>query len=92
MIATISVISNGVPMAPSSWCICCKKEWQMPCRDAQPAVRLKVALTLANAQDPEAIAVLIDLLADLSQEERKQVEEILHQLAGEWAPGAVTGD
>jgi HEAT repeat protein len=53
--------------------------------DPSPSVRLKVALSLASASDPEAVPVLIDLLADLPAEGRKQVEERLTQIAGEWA-------
>ncbi len=61
-------------------------------RDPKPAVRLRATLSLSAAGDPEAITVLIDLLADLPPEQRKQAEEILRELAGEWAPGAVTGE
>jgi HEAT repeat protein len=55
-------------------------------KDAAPGVRLRSALALAEAHDAEAIPVLIDLLADLPLERRKQVEEFLQGLAGEWAP------
>jgi HEAT repeat protein len=50
------------------------------------AVRLRAALALAEAGDAEAVPVLIDLLADLSAEQRRPVEEVLTRLAGEWAP------
>ena len=61
-------------------------------QDPKPAVRLRAALTLSAARDPEAIGVLIDLLAELAPEQRKEAEAILHELAGEWAPGAVVGE
>jgi HEAT repeat protein len=55
-------------------------------KDPAPGVRLRTALALAEARDAEAIPVLIDLLADLPVEPRQRVEEVLQQLAGEWAP------
>jgi HEAT repeat protein len=54
--------------------------------DPAPGVRLRTALALAEASDAEAVPVLIDLLADLSPEQRKPVEELLLRLAGEWSP------
>jgi HEAT repeat protein len=61
--------------------------------DAKPAVRLRAALALAKQQDAEAVPVLIDLLAELPPEPRKQVEDVLLDLAGDWAPGvALPGD
>jgi HEAT repeat protein len=61
-------------------------------QDPKPAVRMRAALSLAAARDPEAVAVLIDLLADLAPEQRKEAEDILHEMAGEWAPGPVVGE
>ena len=55
-------------------------------KDPSVAVRLRAAKALVEAQDAEAIPVLIDLLAELSAAERQSVEELLKQLAGEWAP------
>jgi HEAT repeat protein len=57
-----------------------------PLKDPAPAVRLRAALPLAEARDPEAILVLIDLLATLPAEQRQTAEDALTQLAGEWAP------
>lgn len=54
--------------------------------DASPGVRLRAAMALAEAHDAEAIPILIDLLAELPIERRKEVEEFLQSLAGEWAP------
>jgi HEAT repeat protein len=54
--------------------------------DPAPAARLRAALALAEAHDAAAIPVLIDLLAELSAEQRGPVEEVLTQLAVEWAP------
>src|SRR5262249_42342756 len=39
--------------------------------DPKPAVRLQAALALVREQDLEAIAVLIDLLAELNSDQRK---------------------
>ena len=55
-------------------------------KDPSAAVRLRAALALAEADDAEAVPVLIDLLADLSTEQRRPVEAVLTRLAGEWAP------
>jgi HEAT repeat protein len=55
-------------------------------KDPAPAVRLGAAKALAEANDPDAFPVLIALLADLSAEQRRPVEELLIHLAGEWAP------
>jgi HEAT repeat protein len=54
--------------------------------DPTPDVRLRAALTLAEAHDADAIPVLIDLLAELPAPQRHRVEEFLTRLAGEWAP------
>src|SRR5262245_50705252 len=54
--------------------------------DPKPSVRLRAALALANHQDAASIPVLIDLLTDLSPEQRRQAEDLLQNLAGEWAP------
>jgi HEAT repeat protein len=55
-------------------------------KDPSPVVRRQAALTLAEANEAEAIPVLIDLLAELAADERRPVEEFLTKLAGEWAP------
>lgn len=55
-------------------------------RDPAPGVRLRTALALAEANDAEAVPVLIDLLADLPSEQCKRIEAFLQKLAGEWAP------
>ncbi|HWG41671.1 MAG TPA: HEAT repeat domain-containing protein [Gemmataceae bacterium] len=55
-------------------------------KDPVPGVRLRAALTLAEAHDAEAIPVLIDLLAELPAPQRQRVEEFLTKLAGEWTP------
>jgi HEAT repeat protein len=54
--------------------------------DPSPVVRKQAALTLASANDADAIPVLIDLLAELSAAERQAIEEYLGKLAGEWTP------
>ena len=55
-------------------------------QDPNPEVRLAAALALAKAHNPAAIPVLIDLLAVLPVAKRNRVEELLQELAGEWAP------
>jgi HEAT repeat protein len=55
-------------------------------KDPSPAVRKQAALKLAEANDAEAVPVLIDLLAELPADERRPLEEFLIKLAGEWAP------
>jgi aryl carrier-like protein len=54
--------------------------------DPSPAVRKQAALTLAEANDADAIPVLIDLLAQLPVEERKPIEDKLAALADEETP------
>jgi HEAT repeat protein len=53
--------------------------------DPEPAVRLQAALALADAGDSQAIAVLIECLADGPASLEAQAEEYLTRLAGEWA-------
>jgi HEAT repeat protein len=60
-------------------------------KDSSPNVRLSAALALAQANDAEAIPVLIDLLGELTPTKRQAVEEFLTKLAGEWAPVAKLG-
>ncbi len=55
-------------------------------KDPSPAVHLRVALSLTKRQDPDAVPVLIDLLAELPAADRKRAEESLQELAGDWAP------
>ncbi len=61
-------------------------------KDSSPVVRKQAALTLAEANDTEAIPVLIDLLVELPAEERRSVEDFLIKLAGEWAPTSRLGN
>jgi HEAT repeat protein len=56
-------------------------------KDPVPLVRFRAALSLAEAGDPEAMPVLIDLIVDLPADERQQAETLLQRLAGEWTPG-----
>ena len=61
--------------------------------DPKPQVRLRAALALVQRGDEKAVGVLIDLLADLPQDERRQAEQALQQLAGAWSPApALQGD
>ncbi len=61
-------------------------------KDPRPTVRLVAALGLAEAHTAEAVPVLIDMLAELPSEGRKQAEEYLRQLAGEWAVAGPPGN
>jgi HEAT repeat protein len=54
-------------------------------KDPKPSVRKQAALGLADSHDAEAVPVLIDLVADLPPEGRKEVEAYLTELAGAWA-------
>jgi hypothetical protein len=54
--------------------------------DADPQVRLQVALALVNALDREAVPALIELVADLPQEQAWEADDVLRRLAGEKAP------
>ncbi|MGH7226573.1 MAG: HEAT repeat domain-containing protein, partial [Gemmataceae bacterium] len=56
--------------------------------DPSPMVRKQAALTLAEAHDADAIPVLIDLLGELSGDDRKPIEEYLTELAGESLPAS----
>jgi hypothetical protein len=55
-------------------------------KDAEPGVRLRVAVALANARDRDAVPVLIALLADLPRGQVWEAEDLLQRLAGEKAP------
>jgi HEAT repeat protein len=54
-------------------------------KDPRPGVRMRAALALADKHDTEAVTVLIELVAQLPSEGRRQVETYLTELAGEWA-------
>jgi hypothetical protein len=54
--------------------------------DPEASVRLQTACELASAGDRQAVAVLIDLLAQLPVEQAEQAEELLYRLAGPQAP------
>jgi HEAT repeat protein len=55
-------------------------------KDKKAAVRLQAALELLKIREIEAVPVLINLLAEAQPEQRKQIEDALQELAGEWAP------
>jgi HEAT repeat protein len=61
-------------------------------KDDKPTVRLRAALSLTDAYNNEGVPVLIDLLAELPPAQRKQAEEYLTQLAGDWAIAAPGGN
>src|SRR5580765_3384552 len=54
--------------------------------DSKPNVRLQAALALIERDDEQAVSVLIDLLAELPEQDRLQAESALQQMAGEWSP------
>jgi HEAT repeat protein len=59
--------------------------------DAEPRVRLRVALGLLEAKQPQAVPVLIDLFGTLPLEETWAAEELLLRLAGDKAPKVTLG-
>jgi hypothetical protein len=59
--------------------------------DADATVRLRVAMTLAQLHDKEALPVLIDLLPTLPMRQLLPVEDILYQAARDDAPRASPG-
>jgi HEAT repeat protein len=61
-------------------------------KDTKPSVRLRTALALAQYQDPEAVPVLIGLLAEAPPHQARQIEEFLMGLAGEWAIAVPQGN
>ncbi len=61
-------------------------------KDPKPTVRFRAAMALADAYSSDAVPVLIDLLAELPTEQRKQAEEYLTNLAGEWAVAGPQGN
>ncbi|HYV36130.1 MAG TPA: HEAT repeat domain-containing protein [Gemmataceae bacterium] len=59
----------------------------------EPLIRLKASLLLLQRDEEKAVEVLIDLLAELRGDERRQAEHALQQLAGEWSPSpSLLGD
>jgi HEAT repeat protein/outer membrane protein assembly factor BamB len=60
--------------------------------DPKAVVRSRAALALAQQQDADSFPVLIDLLGVLPAEERRPIEGVLFDLAGEWAPGLPRSD
>jgi HEAT repeat protein len=57
-----------------------------------PSVRLRAALALAQASDPEAVWALIALLPELPPEPAREALEFLNELAGDQAPKEALGD
>jgi HEAT repeat protein len=60
--------------------------------DPRQTVRLRAALALLDGHEAAGVPVLIDLLAELPPEGRKQAETRLGELAGEWAVSGPAGD
>src|SRR5262249_30777718 len=61
-------------------------------KDPKPAVRLKVALALAETRDPAALEALVTLIGELPNVQAKVAEEYLVNFASEQAPKAPVGD
>jgi HEAT repeat protein len=61
-------------------------------KDPRPTVRLQAALSLAAADDGEALPILIEALGELPPLQARQAEEFLTQLAGDWTVTAPRGD
>lgn len=60
-------------------------------KDKDATVRLRIGLAMLPLEEKDAVAVLIDLLADLSADQLMPVEEALVRLAGEQAPTVALG-
>jgi len=54
--------------------------------DRDPLVRLRLGLALADLKDKDVIPGLVDLLAELPEEQAWPVEDLLRRLAGDQAP------
>ncbi len=61
-------------------------------RDPKAPVRLRVALSLTEANDLEGVPVLIDLLAEVVPPRDRPIEELLQRLAGAWTPATLPSD
>jgi HEAT repeat protein len=93
-LALLSALRDPVPLrrAVAGEALCRKdqpEQWpeiRKLLGDPKASVRLRAALALANQQDVASIPVLIDLLAELPPEHRRQAEDVLQSLAGEWSP------
>lgn len=59
--------------------------------DADPSVRLRVAVALAGAGDRDAVPVLIDLLGLLPPDQAWPAEEVLLRVSGDEAPAVSLG-
>jgi hypothetical protein len=60
-------------------------------KDADPLVRLRVALALVPRRDKEVVPVLIELLGELSRDQLSSAEDVLVLLAGDKAPSVSLG-
>src|SRR5262249_37516231 len=59
--------------------------------DADPLVRLRVALAYVESKDQAGVPVLIKLLADLPLDRAWEAEEVLFLVAGDKAPAVTLG-
>jgi HEAT repeat protein len=59
--------------------------------DPDPTVRLRVALALTDLRDKQAVPVLVDLLAELPEDQAWQAEDLLRRIAGDFAPADAAG-
>jgi hypothetical protein len=59
-------------------------------RDPETDVRMRVAVALANAREPQAIPIIIDALPNLSQVQAWQAESILIRLSEGFNPPVVS--
>jgi hypothetical protein len=60
-------------------------------KDADPSVRLRVALAMVPLKEKEILPALVDVLAYLTPDQLWPVEEILVRLAGDKAPSVSLG-
>lgn len=97
--AIVKALGDGAPVkraAAAEAVVRAGAAEQMPAarallKDADPQVRLRVALALAPRKEKEAVPVLIDLLADLGPEQLWPAQDLLYRLAGEQAPSVPLG-
>jgi HEAT repeat protein len=60
-------------------------------KDAESAVRLRVALALVTGQDRASVPPLIAMLGEMPRGDVWEIEELLHRLAGDKAPVVAWG-
>ncbi len=60
--------------------------------DGDPEIRLRIVMALVQAQDREAVAALVDLVADLPGAQTAEAQELLRRLGGANGPPLPLGN